>query len=290
MEIITIDFETYYDKEYSLSKMTTEAYIRDPRFEVIGVGVKVNKEPTIWYSGTNVKGFLTGLDYSDKAILCHHTAFDGAILSWHFGIKPKLWLDTLSMARPFHNMTVGGSLKALATHYEIGAKGDEVDRVDERLDRLCTGATDEVVGVTILDLTPQFLVFDDHARVHLQERVESAIEEVDLLRVSLVDAGQVLVDQLLAGLDVGLLGAGLLQLLEFGLGVLLTLLQVLLALTDQQFAILELFLLEHRHVVVALVLVHARHQQYKVDSTRVIGRCGRVMTGRIPHLTPRKGR
>ncbi len=63
MEIITIDFETYYDKEYSLSKMTTEAYIRDPRFEVIGVGVKVNKEPTIWYSGTNVKGFLTGLDY-----------------------------------------------------------------------------------------------------------------------------------------------------------------------------------------------------------------------------------
>lgn len=126
MEIITIDFETYYDKEYSLSKMTTEAYIRDPRFEVIGVGVKVNKEPTIWYSGTNVKGFLTGLDYSDKAILCHHTAFDGAILSWHFGIKPKLWLDTLSMARPFHNMTVGGSLKALATHYEIGAKGDEV--------------------------------------------------------------------------------------------------------------------------------------------------------------------
>ena len=138
--------------------------------------------------------------------------------------------------------------------------GDEVDRVDERLDRLCTGATDEVVGVTILDLAPQFLVLDDHARVHLQERVEGAIEEVDLLRVSLVDAGQVLVDQLLAGLDVGLLGAGLLQLLEFGLGVLLTLLQVLLALTDQQFAILELFLLEHRHVVVALVLVHARHQ------------------------------
>jgi DNA polymerase len=126
MDIITIDFETYYDKEYSLSKITTEAYIRDPRFEVIGVGVKVNKEPAVWYSGSNVKGFLTGLDYSDKAILCHHTAFDGAILSWHYGIKPKLWLDTLSMARPLHNMTVGGSLKALATYYGIGAKGEEV--------------------------------------------------------------------------------------------------------------------------------------------------------------------
>ncbi len=103
----------------------TQAYITQD-LSLTFLGVKVNKEPTIWYSGTNVKGFLTGLDYSDKAILCHHTAFDGAILSWHFGIKPKLWLDTLSMARPFHNMTVGGSLKALATHYEIGAKGDEV--------------------------------------------------------------------------------------------------------------------------------------------------------------------
>lgn len=126
MDIITIDFETYYSKDFSLSKMTTEAYVRSPEFEVIGVGVKVNKDPAVWYSGSNVKGFLTGLDYSDKAILCHHTAFDGAILSWHYGIKPKLWLDTLSMARPSHQMTVGGSLKALATYYGLGQKGEEV--------------------------------------------------------------------------------------------------------------------------------------------------------------------
>ena len=126
MDIVTIDFETFYSKDFSLSKMTTESYIRSPEFEVIGVGVKVNKDPTVWYSGSNVKGFLTGLDYSDKAILCHNTAFDGAILSWHYGIKPKLWLDTLSMARPLHQLTVGGSLKALATYYGLGQKGEEV--------------------------------------------------------------------------------------------------------------------------------------------------------------------
>lgn len=126
MDIVTIDFETYYSKDFSLSKMTTESYIRSPEFEVIGVGVKVNKDPTVWYSGSNMKGFLTGLDYSDKAILCHNTAFDGAILAWHYGIKPKLWLDTLSMARPSHQMTVGGSLKALATYYGLGQKGEEV--------------------------------------------------------------------------------------------------------------------------------------------------------------------
>lgn len=126
MDIVTIDFETYYDKDYSLSKMTTESYIRDERFQVIGVGIKVNNYPTDWYSGDDVGKWLNSLDYSTKAILCHNTAFDGAILSWHYGIKPKLWLDTLSMARPFHQMTVGGSLKALATYYGLGQKGDEV--------------------------------------------------------------------------------------------------------------------------------------------------------------------
>ncbi len=126
MDIVTIDFETYYDKDYSLSKMTTEQYVRSNLFEVIGVGIKVNNYPTDWYSGSDPAKFLKSLDYSDKAILCHNTAFDGAILSWHFGIKPKLWLDTLSMARPLHQMTVGGSLKALATYYGLGQKGEEV--------------------------------------------------------------------------------------------------------------------------------------------------------------------
>ena len=44
MQLITIDFETYYDLAFSLSKLTTEEYIRDPRFEVIGVSVKVGTD------------------------------------------------------------------------------------------------------------------------------------------------------------------------------------------------------------------------------------------------------
>jgi len=44
MDLITLDFETYYDRDYSLSKLTTEAYVRDSRFEVVGVGIKFNGE------------------------------------------------------------------------------------------------------------------------------------------------------------------------------------------------------------------------------------------------------
>ena len=81
MDIVTIDFETYYDRDYSLSKMTTESYIRDKRFEVIGIAVKYNDMPTRWYKSDDVGRFLESVDFSDKFILAHNTAFDGAILS-----------------------------------------------------------------------------------------------------------------------------------------------------------------------------------------------------------------
>jgi DNA polymerase I-like protein with 3'-5' exonuclease and polymerase domains len=126
--LVTLDFETYYDKEYSLSKMTTEAYIRDERFEVIGVAVKVNDYSTDWFSGSmdEIKKWLKALDWSNAYLLCHHTAFDGAILKWRFGIEPKFYLDTLSMSRPLTGLSVGGSLAALSKFYNIGKKGTEV--------------------------------------------------------------------------------------------------------------------------------------------------------------------
>ena len=68
MDLITVDFETYYDKDYSLRKMTTESYIRDPRFEVIGVGVKVNNQDTEWASGTHedLKEYLHTFNWADR--------------------------------------------------------------------------------------------------------------------------------------------------------------------------------------------------------------------------------
>lgn len=126
MVVITIDFETYYSKEYSLSKMTTEEYIRDERFQVICAGVKISNEPTQVYYGKQVGEYLKTIDFSDKAVLCHHTHFDGAILSWVYGITPALWLDTLSMSRPKYKLTVGGSLEKLALATQAGFKGVEV--------------------------------------------------------------------------------------------------------------------------------------------------------------------
>jgi DNA polymerase I-like protein with 3'-5' exonuclease and polymerase domains len=135
MNLITLDFETYYDREYSLRNMTTEAYVRDPRFEVIGVGVKLNNGETEWASGTHeqTKNYLKALPWEDSMVLCHNTMFDGAILNWRFDIHPRMYTDTLCIARALHGTEASASLAALSTRYNIGAKGTEVlDAVGKR--------------------------------------------------------------------------------------------------------------------------------------------------------------
>jgi DNA polymerase len=128
MSFITLDFETYYADDFSLSGMTTEEYIRDPRFEVIGVAVQVEDGEPVWFSGNReeTRKWLMQFDWKESVMLAHNIMFDGAILHWHFGITPMAFLDTLSMARALHGVDAGGSLAKLAQRYEIGEKGNEV--------------------------------------------------------------------------------------------------------------------------------------------------------------------
>jgi DNA polymerase I-like protein with 3'-5' exonuclease and polymerase domains len=128
MTILTIDFETYYDRTYSLSKVTTEEYVRDELFEVIGVSVKTDDGPAQWFSGPKeaTKKWLSRFAWGEATAVAHNAVFDMAILNWIFDIRPKRIVDTLSMARAKHGTSVGGSLKALAEHYKLGVKGNEV--------------------------------------------------------------------------------------------------------------------------------------------------------------------
>lgn len=124
MNLVVVDFECFFDRDYSLKKLTTEAYLRDSRFEVLGVSIKVGSAPAVWYQGPAIRRAIDAIDWSQSAVLCHHSAFDGAILAWHYGKRPKFWFDSMSMARPYHGQTIGVSLKALANHYQLGEKGD----------------------------------------------------------------------------------------------------------------------------------------------------------------------
>jgi DNA polymerase len=137
MQLVTLDFETYYDVGFSLSGLTTEEYIKDPRFQVIGVGIKIDDGESRWITGTHnaIKHELDQINWKESVLLCHNTQFDGGILSFIFNIIPAIYLDTLSMARAVHGVDVGGSLAFLVEKYNLGRKGTEViDAKGKRLE------------------------------------------------------------------------------------------------------------------------------------------------------------
>jgi DNA polymerase len=128
VKVICIDFETYYSQTFSLTKVTTEEYIRSPEFETIGVAVQVDGEEPQWCTGTKatIKQFLDSFELDKNLVVAHNAMFDMAILNWQFDIRPRAIADTLSMARAIHGTEVGGSLAKLAEHYQLGVKGEEV--------------------------------------------------------------------------------------------------------------------------------------------------------------------
>jgi hypothetical protein len=102
LSIVGVDFETYFDREFSLSRMRTECYVQDPRFRVNGVAVVCPSE--------RYRAFLTHEEFLEKlvprvdwarcAVVGHNLAFDARILARRYGVRAGRWVDTLSMARP----------------------------------------------------------------------------------------------------------------------------------------------------------------------------------------------
>ena len=126
MTPIVLDFETYYAQDYSLSKMSTEAYVRDPRFEIICVGIKgLGKETQMVWGDANVRNTLSRLPWERIVLICQNTAFDGFILSEQLGIYPAMYCDTMSMFRRLYPHK-RASLKVIAETLGLPSKGTEI--------------------------------------------------------------------------------------------------------------------------------------------------------------------
>ena len=129
MKQIVLDYETYYDNDYSLRKMTPVEYILDPRFEVIGCAVKEGEGKAFWLTHEELKDYLKRLP-EKVAIISHNALFDMCILSWTYDYVPTLMIDTLGMARAFLGHKLRSlALTSVATHLELGVKGDTVHKV-----------------------------------------------------------------------------------------------------------------------------------------------------------------
>lgn len=127
MDIVTLDFETFWDTDYTLSRISPLEYVMDDRFELISCAIKVNNARTRIVFGANVAKALALIDWSKTAALGHNmSAFDAYIMAYRLHIKPKMWLCTLAMARPIHAKDVGLGLGKLVAHYKLGVKDNSV--------------------------------------------------------------------------------------------------------------------------------------------------------------------
>ena len=153
--VILLDFETYYDKEYSLSKMTTAEYVADKRFHVMMMAVKSRHETfnpviaaglsrtpdhtdTVSYLQRRgipgetcavLEGYSVGM-YLDACkawrektreqiiVVGQNLAFDGLILSRHYDFEPDMYIDTMQLARylGWHIAAGGASFAKLTAH------------------------------------------------------------------------------------------------------------------------------------------------------------------------------
>jgi len=138
-KIIVLDFETAWSKsEYTLSKMTTEEYVRDPRFKAWGLCYKEvgTEEIPVWVRGDRIGRWKSSIDWSRTAVLAHNAQFDVTILSWEYGIQPAFIFDTLSMGRALRGVEVGNSLATLAEAFELPPKGKAVHSTDGMLESI----------------------------------------------------------------------------------------------------------------------------------------------------------
>lgn len=123
MRPVVIDYETFFSDEFTLKKLSTEAYIRDPRFIAHGAAVKWSPNTrAVWYDEPELRWQLQQEDWSDVFLICHHYQFDGLILNHHYGVRPAMAGCTLSMARQVLGNHISVSLDSVRAQFGIPAK------------------------------------------------------------------------------------------------------------------------------------------------------------------------
>lgn len=129
MNLMVGDFETYYCKKsgYSIRQMTTESYVRDPRFQLIMFTYKINGGRTCFIHGDHFKHWINDFDWENTIFGAQHAHFEGLILSHHFNVRPAMFVDSLSMSRLLNGPKARHDLGALAKREGLQAKGDEVE-------------------------------------------------------------------------------------------------------------------------------------------------------------------
>ena len=176
--LVSLDFETFFDSEYTLKKLSTSEYVRDPRFKVHMVGIKVGRGKTKVVPAARVAGELRKINWKTHSLLCHNTQFDGLILSHHFGIVPLKYYCSLSMARGLHSNEIGAGLDEVAKFY--GGEG-KVDGVLESVQGVLNLSKQQYTDMAVYcgqDV-------DEMHRIFREMHAKMPADEMDLIHITM---------------------------------------------------------------------------------------------------------
>lgn len=135
--IVFLDFESYWDQDYTLSKLSTSEYVRDPRFRAQMLGIKIGNGKTRIIPADKIKDELAKINWTTHSACAHNMQFDGFILGHHYGVHPSYMWDTLSMARGLFSNEIGAGLDEVSVY--LGGTGK------------IQGSLDKTKGVRVWD-------------------------------------------------------------------------------------------------------------------------------------------
>lgn len=174
--LVSLDFESYYDTDYTLKKLSTSEYIRDSRFKAQMLGIKIGNGKTQIIPANKIRAKLASINWKTHAVLCHNTQFDGFILSHHYGVHPHFLYDTLSMARGLHSNDIGAGLDEVAHYYGGKGKIEGALQKTEGVRHWSKALFDETALYCARDVDEMFRIF----KAMLPKMPKDEIELIDL--------------------------------------------------------------------------------------------------------------
>lgn len=180
MDIIYIDYETYWAVDHSLSMMNPLLYVMHPETEIQSVSVAINDgEIGVFFGEERIRWFFSKIDWSNAMVVAHNNSgFDALIHAWRFGIKPKAWACTLAMAKPFYALTVGGSLKKVSEAMGLPPKGS-LEEVNTKGKKLKDFTPDEI---------EKMRVYNKHDTYLCREIFKRLMPDLGMKEMRLIDA------------------------------------------------------------------------------------------------------